>query len=251
MATTDAFSMAAPAMVRICLYGDLQRFGKRISLSIKTAAEGIHALAVQLPGFRQKLSDGWYQVRIAGRDVDEASLSARLYEPLLPGAVIHIVPRMEGAKRGGFFQVIAGVALIGLAWWNPAGWLGAAAVSGLYGAGASMVLGGLAQMLTPVPKTPAMHQADNGKENPYFSSLDNMAAQGNPLPVLYGEMQIGSRVISQMLSTRDESSPDKVVSFGRMKRGLGVVGELFEGELQHLKDDPKVPGIYKPRVIVR
>ncbi|HIF2325102.1 TPA: tail assembly protein [Salmonella enterica] len=223
MATTDAFSMAAPEMVRICLYGDLQRFGKRFGLSIKTAAEGIHALAVQLPGFRQKLSDGWYQVRIAGRDVDEASLSARLYEPLLPGAVIHIVPRMEGAKRGGFFQVIAGVALIGLAWWNPAGWLGAAAVSGLYGAGASMVLGGLAQMLTPVPKTPAMHQADNGKENPYFSSLDNMAAQGNPLPVLYGEMQIGSRVISQMLSTRDESSPDKVVSFGRKPGGAIAV----------------------------
>ncbi|HAF2222697.1 TPA: tail assembly protein, partial [Salmonella enterica] len=54
MATTDAFDMATPAMVRICLYGDLQRFGKRISLSIKTAAEGIHALAIQLPGFRQR-----------------------------------------------------------------------------------------------------------------------------------------------------------------------------------------------------
>lgn len=145
--------------------------------------------------------------------MDEDSLSARLHEPLLPGAVIHIVPRMEGAKRG-VFQIIAGVALIGVAWWNPAGWLGAAAVSGLYGAGASMVLGGLAQMLAPVPKTPSMHQADNGRQNSYFSSLDNMTAQGNPLPVLYGEMQIGSRVISQMLSTRDESSPDKVVSFG-------------------------------------
>ncbi|EDQ3854012.1 tail assembly protein [Salmonella enterica] len=247
MATTDAFSMAAPEMVRICLYGDLQRFGKRFGLSIKTAAEGIHALAVQLPGFRQKLSDGWYQVRIAGRDVDEASLSARLYEPLLPGAVIHIVPRMEGAKRGGFFQVIAGVALIGLAWWNPAGWLGAAAVSGLYGAGASMVLGGLAQMLTPVPKTPAMHQADNGKENPYFSSLDNMAAQGNPLPVLYGEMQIGSRVISQMLSTRDESSPDKVVSFGRKPGGaIAVAAGALHADLSGQGND-----ITKPRVVIR
>ncbi|EBV7178638.1 TPA: tail assembly protein [Salmonella enterica subsp. enterica serovar Orientalis] len=247
MATTDAFSMAAPEMVRICLYGDLQRFGKRFGLSIKTAAEGIHALAVQLPGFRQKLSDGWYQVRIAGRDVDEASLSARLHEPLLPGAVIHIVPRMEGAKRGGFFQVIAGVALIGLAWWNPAGWLGAAAVSGLYGAGASMVLGGLAQMLTPVPKTPAMHQADNGKENPYFSSLDNMAAQGNPLPVLYGEMQIGSRVISQMLSTRDESSPDKVVSFGRKLGGaIAVAAGALHADLSGQGND-----ITKPSVVIR
>ncbi|ECS1263180.1 tail assembly protein, partial [Salmonella enterica] len=51
MATTDAFDMAAPPVVRICLYGDLQRFGKRISLSIRTAAEDIQALAIQLPGF--------------------------------------------------------------------------------------------------------------------------------------------------------------------------------------------------------
>ncbi|HFJ1626083.1 TPA: hypothetical protein ACGTKS_004517, partial [Salmonella enterica] len=29
---------------------------------------------------------------------------------------------------------------------------------------------------------------------------ENMVAQGNPVPVLYGEMKIGSRVISQMMS---------------------------------------------------
>ncbi|ECV9903517.1 tail assembly protein [Salmonella enterica subsp. enterica] len=45
-----------------------------------------------------------------------------------------------------------------------------------------------------------MGQTDNGKQNTYFSSLENMVAQGNPVPVLYGEMKIGSRVISQMMS---------------------------------------------------
>ncbi|EFS3451406.1 tail assembly protein, partial [Salmonella enterica] len=79
MATTDAFDMAAPPVVRICLYGDLQRFGKRISLSIRTAAEDIQALAIQLPGFRQRLSEGWYQVRIAGGDVVPDTLTARLH----------------------------------------------------------------------------------------------------------------------------------------------------------------------------
>lgn len=77
-----------------------------------------------------------------------------------------------------------------------------------------MALGGVAQMLAPVPKTPAAGQTDNGKQNMYFSSLDNMVAQGNPLPVLYGEMQIGSRVISQMMSTRDENTSGKVVVIG-------------------------------------
>ncbi len=65
------------------------------------------------------------------------------------GAVIHIVPRLAGAKSGGVFQVVLGAALIAVAWWNPVGWLGAAAVSGMYAAGASMILGGVAQMLAP------------------------------------------------------------------------------------------------------
>lgn len=35
----------------------------------------IRALATQLPAFRQKLSDGWYQVRIAGQDVSTSGLT--------------------------------------------------------------------------------------------------------------------------------------------------------------------------------
>ncbi|MEB2861456.1 MFS transporter, partial [Staphylococcus sp. GCP4] len=45
---------------------------------MKTGSEAIRALAMQIPAFRQKLSDGWYQVRIAGRDAGETELSARL-----------------------------------------------------------------------------------------------------------------------------------------------------------------------------
>ncbi len=57
------------------------------------------------------MNEGWYQIRIAGEDVSEQTLSARLHEPLLPGTVIHIVPRMAGAKSG-WFGVLAGAALI-------------------------------------------------------------------------------------------------------------------------------------------
>ncbi|EFB2160239.1 tail assembly protein [Escherichia coli] len=202
-------------MARICLYGDLQRFGRRIDLRVKTGAEAIRALATQLPAFRQKLSDGWYQVRIAGRDAGETELSARLNEPLANGAVIHIVPRLTGAKRGGVFQAVLGAALIAVAWWNPAGWLGATAITGMYSAGASMILGGVAQMLAPKPRTPRTQTTDNGKQNTYFSSLDNMVAQGNVLPVLYGEMRVGSRVVSQEISTADEGDGGQVVVIGR------------------------------------
>ncbi|EAP6107694.1 tail assembly protein, partial [Salmonella enterica] len=87
--------------------------------------------------------------------------------------------------------------------------------SGMYMTGASMVLGGVAQMLAPKPKMSEMRQTDNGRQNTYFSSLDNMVANGNTLPVLYGEMQVGSRVISQEVSTADEGDGGQVVVIGR------------------------------------
>ncbi|EFA8771594.1 tail assembly protein [Escherichia coli] len=200
-------------MARICLYGDLQRFGRRIDLRVKTGAEAIRALATQLPAFRQKLNEGWYQVRISGRDAGENELSAHLNEPLANGAVIHIVPRLAGAKSGGIFQAVLGAALIATAIWMPG--LSIVASNLMFSLGAGMVLGGVAQMLAPKAKTPKVSATDNGKQNTYFSSLDNMVAQGNVLPVLYGEMRVGSRVASQEISTADEGDGGQVVVIGR------------------------------------
>lgn len=197
------------------------------------------------------MTEGWYQVRIAGEDVSEDTLSTRLHEPLPPGAVIHIVPRMEGAKSGGIFQVVLGAVAIAAAFWTGGASMAAwgALSTGLFTAGASMMLGGVAQILTPQPKAPSMHSADNGKQNTYFSSLDNMVAQGNPLPVAYGEVMTGSRRISQELSTRDESSPDKVVHYGRkgFMGALGLTGKLEDKTNAILA----AQGITKPRVVIR
>ncbi|MMS79948.1 tail assembly protein [Salmonella enterica] len=256
MAATNTLDMAESPVARICLHGDLERFGRRFSLSIKTGAEGVYALAMQIPGFREKMSEGWYQIRIAGEDVSEETLSARLHEPLPPGAVIHIVPRMEGAKNGGAFQIIAGAALIAASFipgLNVAVWSGMAALQGVtwaslaFSIGASLMLGGVAQMLAPKPHSPSIHHADNGRQNVYFSSLDNMIAQGNPLPILYGEMLVGSRRISQSLSTRDESSPDKIVHYGRKGIFGGLAGKLEDKANAALT----AQGITKPRVLIR
>ncbi|WP_080169516.1 tail assembly protein, partial [Salmonella enterica] len=193
MAETDTFNLEMQRMATLRLYGDLQRFGKRFDLSIKTAAEGLHALCLQIPGLRQKIQEGWYQVRIAGRDVTPDDVTARLHEPLPSGAVIHIVPRMEGAGNAGIFQVVVGAVLtvVGIA----TSWTGVGAAVGA--AGIAMMAGGVVQMLTPTPKSPTSSHADNGKASVYFSSVDNMIAQGNPVPIPYGEIMCGSRVISQ------------------------------------------------------
>lgn len=236
MGKTDALNLEVPGMARLCLHGDLKRFGRRFDLCIKTAAEGLHALYLQLPGFRQRILEGWYQVRIAGRDVTPDDVTTRLHEPLPAGAVIHIVPRMEGAKNGGIFQVVVGAALtvVGFA----TSWTGVGAAVGA--AGIAMMAGGVVQMLTPTPKSPSTSHADNGKASVYFSSVDNMIAQGNPVPIPYGEIMCGSRVISQEITTRDESDPDKVIHIG------GIFGKVIEKKLA-----AKEELITKPRVLIR
>ncbi|HCT1397553.1 TPA: tail assembly protein, partial [Morganella morganii] len=96
----------------------------------------------------------------------------------------------------------AGAAVLGLGWWNPGGW----AIGGaLMSAGAAMMLGGVAQMLTPVAKQPDMSRGEGEKGNTYFSNLENTVAQGVAVPVAYGRIMCGSRVISQSIEIMDDS----------------------------------------------
>ncbi|WEA07655.1 tail assembly protein [Pantoea dispersa] len=203
--------------VRVCLYGSLARSGRRIDLHVSTAAEALHALVMQSGEFRRLFSEGLYQVRIAGSDADADTLHARLHERLPDGAVIHLVPRLQGASRRGLLQLFAGAALIAASFipgLNAFAWTVGATTLSLSGAafslGASLMLGGAAQLLAP---RPAGASAMNDKST-WFSGTENMTAQGAPVPVLYGEMRVGSRVISQEIATRDMSGVGKVIVIG-------------------------------------
>ncbi len=93
--------------------------------------------------------------------------------------------------------------------------IGAGGMTGiLFSLGASMVLGGVAQMLAPKAGRPQRPARITVSRTP-ISSLDNMVARGNVLPVLYGEMRVGSRVVSQEISTADEGDGGQVVVIGR------------------------------------
>ncbi|WP_413784534.1 hypothetical protein [Edwardsiella piscicida] len=70
--------MEAPGLASIRFHGDLQRFGSRFDLHVNTAAEGIRALCIQLPGLRQQMSQGHYQVRIAGLTATPADVAQRM-----------------------------------------------------------------------------------------------------------------------------------------------------------------------------
>jgi len=67
-----------------------------------------------------------------------------------------------------------------------------------------MILGGVVQLLTPIPKGSAANTAANAPSY-VFNGAVNTQAQGNPVPLLYGRMIVGSAVISAGIKAEDYS----------------------------------------------
>lgn len=192
-------------MVNVRFYGSLKQFGSDFRLDCKTPAEVIQALTSQIPKLRQFIQQGLFTVRV-GRDYfDNRYLEKGLSQKLKDDSTVHFTPTLKGSKRGGLFGVITGVALIaGALALGPLGFsvIGANAAWMVGGLGASMLLGGVAQMLTKMPSMSTGKDADK-KQSTSFSNLSNMAAQGRPMPLAYGRIRVGSLIISQGVETMD------------------------------------------------
>lgn len=185
-------------MATIKFYGHLKQYGDKFKMNADTAAQALNGLYLQITGLKQAIMDGHFRVRINKQNITVESLQFGLHARLPEDAVIHIVPCVLGAKNGGFVQIIAGAALFVVGFFAPAAWgtLGSALMAG----GVGMMVGGVAQMLTKMPKTDGYLSGDANK-NTSFSSLDNSIAQGAPVPLCYGKMMVGSKVLSQGLET--------------------------------------------------
>ena len=192
-------------MVNVRFYGSLKQFGTEFRLDCRTPAEVIQALTSQIPKLRQFIQQSLFTVRV-GRDYfDNRYLEQGLNQKLKDDATVHFTPTLKGSKRGGLFGVIAGVALIATAFaLGPLGFsvIGANAAWMVGGVGASMLLGGVAQMLTKMPSMSTGKDAEK-KQSTSFSNLSNMAAQGRPMPLAYGRIRVGSLIISQGVETMD------------------------------------------------
>lgn len=192
-------------MVNVRFYGSLKQFGSDFRLDCKTPAEVVQALTSQIPKLRQFIQQGLFTVRV-GRDYfDNRYLEQGLNQKLKDDSTVHFTPTLKGSKRGGLFGVIAGVALIATAFaLGPLGFsvIGANAAWMVGGVGASMLLGGVAQMLTKMPSMSTGKDAEK-KQSTSFSNLSNMAAQGRPMPLAYGRIRVGSLIISQGVETMD------------------------------------------------
>lgn len=71
-------------------------------------------------------------------------------------------------------------------------------------AGGSMIAGGVIQMLSPQPTGLASKQSADNKASYAFGGVTNTAAQGYPVPLLYGKRRIGGAIISAGIYVEDQ-----------------------------------------------
>jgi len=182
---------------KIKLYGKLAKFiGHRVlEADVATAAEAVRFLLANWPELESHMNDQHYRVSIGTYDID----LEELHHPV-GAAPISFVPVVAGAGAVG--RILAGIAIIAFAIVTA----GAGLVAGLglgFGAstaisiglvGASLIIGGVAQLLTPTPKI-SQDEGDPRKSFS-FSGIQNTSRAGVPVPVVYGETLVGSVVIS-------------------------------------------------------
>jgi predicted phage tail protein len=185
---------------KIKLYGKLAKFiGHRVlEADVATAAEAVRFLLANWPELEAHMSDQHYRVSIGTYDID----LEELHHPA-GAAPISFVPVVAGAGAVG--RILAGVALIALSFLIiplgiAAAGAGIATAVGL--AGASLLLGGIAQLLTPTPKVAqGVDKQDDPRKSYSFSGIQNTSRQGVPVPIVYGETLVGSVVISAGIDT--------------------------------------------------
>ena len=193
---------------KINLYGELAKFlgQKTFEAEVHSAAQAIRFLVVNFPQLEKHMADRYYKVAIDNWELEEKELH-------YPNGQedVKIIPVVGGEGGRGVGKVLLGAALIGGAFLiNPAlsfsfqsGVTGFASAGALTQAvvytGGSLILSGVAEMLTPVPTISEREQDPRLSFN--FSGIQNTSRAGVAVPVIYGEVLTGSVVISAGIET--------------------------------------------------
>lgn len=180
----------------IKLYGILaKKFGKEFHLAVDNTREAMRALCVQVQGFEHFMLHAHEQGLEFAVFQDEQNIGEAELDMSTSAKVIKVVPKVKGA--GGAVQTIIGAVLVVVGVLVTVGTLGGGAAlgAGLIGAGVGMMVGGIAMMLMPKIESQDQNQ-DGNKANKGFGGAVTTVAQGNPVPVLYGQREVGGFIAS-------------------------------------------------------
>ncbi|MBS0967676.1 tail assembly protein [Nissabacter archeti] len=157
--------------------GNLRRHFRQITLNVDTPSQGLRLLLAQCPAFKRDFYKTNIRMRVDGSDVAADTLEFHMNRHLENGATVLFVPVIEGAISA------------------------AAAVWVMVAVSVASVAYSLYMTSTMKTKTSAESAETNSLTNNSFTSAENRVGQGRPVPLLLGEMVVGSNVISLGIDT--------------------------------------------------
>jgi len=195
-------------LVEVSLLGELGRkFGRKYSFMASSPKDIFSALCNQLKGFKEYMENA-HEDGIGFRLVDDDP-DGMDYANLVMGCrKLIIAPIVSGGGTIG--RILIGVALVALAFVPGVGWAAATATAKaaftiggtiLFSLGSSLILSGIASLLTPPVSNPKSDTAK--KESFLFDRAAELTTQGNPVPILYGRFLAASPlIISSAITTQ-------------------------------------------------
>ena len=172
----------------IKLYGVLgKKFGKEFHLAVESTREAVKALSVQVPGFEQFMLTAHEQGLTFAVFQDDENISEEQIDFETGAKVIKIVPKVIGAGGNGILQTILGAVMIVVGVITQQYWA--------VGMGVGMMVGGIAQMMMPKMDEGDQNQ-DGNRVNKGFGGAVTTIAQGNPVPILYGQREVGGFIVN-------------------------------------------------------
>ena len=178
---------------KIRLYGHLaEHCGQKVFEAVaRTPAEAVRFLLCNFPELRSVMGEGYYTVCVGPHTLELGQSPEQLSYPLMADDDIRIIPvATQGVSLGATGFVAAEGAKIGVT---------LAAAAGNIGIG--LALTGVAGLLSPTVPTP---ETDNDPRNNFsFSGIQNVGREGVPVPVAYGEVIVGSVVVSAGLNVEE------------------------------------------------
>lgn len=203
-------------MVKIVLHGKLAEVAGQTNwyLDVQTAAEALRAVDANCGGrVREYLATNLHtEYRVLLNEQDSRS-ERDIVNPHQKLSKVEILPVLSGAGSG-LFQLFAAVVLIALAWVVAP--LAAGGSVGIFGSGAAvtggmaglsvflqtaalaMAVGGISSLVAGDPTLPSFQSNERPENKPsyLFSGAVNTTQQGNPVPIGYGRLRVGSQVVS-------------------------------------------------------
>lgn len=170
-------------MLKFRFAGHLRRHFSEIDLNVETPAQGLRLLMAQSMEFKKSFLTSKLKMKFSGEEISSDDFSWHMDRRLKDGAIVSFTPVIEGAIAG----VAIGIALFSVAY-------------------------SVYAYRNMRNKSSAKAAETNTITNNSFTSAENRVGQGRPVPLLLGEMVVGSNVISLGIDTTNNQDWEESIS---------------------------------------